>query len=580
MSLKIVLNRNILLELAGARSYARGEAYAAEGRVKGLREDGASIMAQVCGTQEYHVELWIEEGELAYSCNCPVGTDGACCKHCVAVGLTWLAQQVGQTRLVKAVTASPPVTLNDVRTYLLAMTPEALVELLMTQVQRDIDLREELLLRVARATERGINISTYREAIDRSLALDDYLDYDNTDTYASGVSRVLDSLEELLKAGYSEEALSLIEYAIPAMDMSAGMVDDSAGLVSMEIEHLQLLHHSACVAVQPDPKVLARQLFFWELQNEYVDFSGAADEYAEMLGEAGLAAYRKLAEAEWEEIPALAPGQSDAEPVRKQRRRITKVMESLAHVSGDVDALVAVKSRDLSHAYTFFQIAQLYQNAGRHDDALAWAERGLQAFPERTDSHLREWLVEEYHRRGRRDDAMALVWLAFTEQPALPAYKQLHDHASRIGQWPQWRERAWTLLHQRVAREQKSRSYAWAPLDRSEIVRILLWEGKEEDAWQEAVAGGCSSDLWLQLAALREAQHPEDALQVYLRQIKPTIDLTDNNAYQTAIGLLQKCRAIMIRLGMQDEFTRHIQALRVEYKRKRNFIKLLDAEKW
>jgi len=569
-----------LRAFAGERAFSRGAAYAADQRVEGLSEDGACLVAEVCGTQEYHVELWVEDGELAYECDCPVGMDGACCKHCVAVGLAWLEQRQHATSQPGTRAASPAVTLEDVRAYLRTLTPDALVELVMAQAHRDADLREQLLLRVARASAHGVDLQTYRKAIDRAVALRDFLDYGGTADYASGVSRVLDSLEELLQDGRGEEALTLIEYAVQTLDTSVGQVDDSDGYLGEEIERLQELHHRACEVVRPDPEALAHQLFTWELENEYVTFNGSASAYEEILGDDGLATVRALVEAAWAKMPALAPGQSDANRYGT-RWRITSMMESLARASGDVDAVVAVKSRDLSHAYAFYLIAQLYQDAGRHDDALAWAERGVQAFPERTDTRLRQFLIEEYHRRERHDEAMAIVWHAFTESPALPAYQQLADHAARIGQWPQWRERAWTLLRERITSVRTARSYPWTPnIGHSELVRILLWEGKLDEAWQEATTGGCSADLWLQLADTRVVDHPEDALQVYQRQITPTLDQTNNDAYARAMGLLQKCRAIYLRLGRLEEFQHYITALRVEYKRKRNFIKLLDAAKW
>lgn len=159
------------------------------------------------------------------------------------------------------------------------------------------------------------------------------------------------------------------------------------------------------------------------------------------------------------------------------------MMESLARAAGEVDAVVAVKSRDLSLAYTFYQIAQLYQEAGRHDDALTWAERGLQAFPVNTDRRLRDWLVEEYHRRGRHDEAMALVWQAFTEQPALAAYQALHEHAVRLGQWETWRERTWAVLREQVAKAKAaSRGYqppivTWTECTRPSSQRMMRPSG-------------------------------------------------------------------------------------------------------
>jgi hypothetical protein len=80
-------------------------------------------------------------------------------------------------------------------------------------------------------------------------------------------------------------------------------------------------------------------------------------------------------------------------------------VESLARASGDVEKVAAVMSRDLSHAYSYLKIAEVYREARQHDQALLWAEKGLNAFPE-TDGRLREFAAEEDHRRRRHEDAM------------------------------------------------------------------------------------------------------------------------------------------------------------------------------
>jgi len=579
MSLKSVLTHEMLQELAGGRSFARGEAYADDGRVSGLIEDGERVIAEVQGTHDYHVELWLDDDGLAYECDCPVGTGGVCCKHCVAVGLALLDECARDNEPLPSEASSTAVTMDDVRDYLRGLSPEALVEMMMEQVRQDAELREGLLLRIARSSSRGIDLQTYRKAIDRAIAVPDYVDYEDSYSYTSDAERVLDSLEDLLLDGHGEEALMLIEYAVPLLDRSVEQVDDSSGYLSSVIEQAQELHYKACAAAKPDPETLAKNLFTWMLENDYLTFDDAVERYAELIGESGLATYRALVEAEWARLPALVPRQTEAS-LSGNRRRITCMMESLAIASGDVDALVAIKSRDLSFPYTFLQIAVIYQEAGRHDEALEWAERGLRAFPERTDARLRQWLVEEYHRRSRHGEAMAILWQAFTEKPTLAPYQALSEYASRIGQWEGWRERAWTKLRAGAAK-MASQRYAWdTSAGYSELVRILLWEEREEEAWQEANAGGCADDLWMQLAALREAEYPEDAVKVYLHRIPPTLNRTNNESYDTAIDLLRKIQPIMSRLNRQAEFQQYVVDLRAEFKRKRNFIKLLDAGKW
>ena len=58
--------------------------------------------------------------------------------------------------------------------------------------------------------------------------------------------------------------------------------------------------------------------------------------------------------------------------------------------------------------------------------------------------------------------------------------------------------------------------------------------------------------------------------------IAPILKQTNNAAYEEAVKLLCKIHNLMIRLGRDADFEDYLVALRVEYKRKRNFIKLLD----
>ncbi|MBI4279371.1 MAG: SWIM zinc finger family protein, partial [Armatimonadetes bacterium] len=87
-----VLHERALRRMADTASFWRGTEYFAQRRVRGLIEQAGTVTAPVQGTQRYLVTLWPEGDELAYSCTCPVGEDGLFCKHCVAVGLAWLAQ--------------------------------------------------------------------------------------------------------------------------------------------------------------------------------------------------------------------------------------------------------------------------------------------------------------------------------------------------------------------------------------------------------------------------------------------------------------------------------------------------------
>jgi len=141
-SLATILTRRLVHRMADAGSLERGADYVVRGRVHGLVHDGEVVVAEVVGSRRYRVRLWAEDGELAYACTCPVGDDGRFCKHCVAVGLTWIDSRTS------AAAAQP--SLADLRAHLSTLSSEALVELLMEHAAADARLRRRLSLETVR----------------------------------------------------------------------------------------------------------------------------------------------------------------------------------------------------------------------------------------------------------------------------------------------------------------------------------------------------------------------------------------------------------------------------------------------
>lgn len=574
-----IVDVRVLHRMAGARAFERGESYFKRGHVGTLVEHDGTVSAKVEGTRTYRVKLWREDDALDYACSCPVGRDGQFCKHAVALGLA-LLQAVSPKAVTKA-KAPSRVTLDDVRVHLLARDKSALVDMLMQQLVEDDTLRRRLLMEAASRGPGKPDLATCRQAIDDAVDVDAFVDYRDAFEYARGIDAAIDGIEKLLKQGHATEAIELAEHALAAVEQAMGSVDDSDGEMGALLERLQELHHRACKKAKPDPDALARRLFAWELGGEWDVFHGAARTYADVFGKKGLAAYRQLAEAEWANVPVLRPGRDDHGKY-EGRFRITSIMEALAQQAGDDDALIAVKQRDLSSPYAFLQIAEIHHASRRHDLALDWAERGIKAFPQRTDARLRNFLADAYHRRKRHDDAMALIWVGFDESPGLETYKHLLAHARRSGQHASWRERALEHLRRAIASEQQRPVAGWARrrVDHSVLVTVFLWENDVEAAWCEARVGGCSEALWLQLAAKREKSHPQDALPIYQRQIEPTLAQAGNEAYRQAIGHLRKVRELMGRLEDRAGFTACLGEIRAKHKRKRNFITLLDRARW
>jgi uncharacterized Zn finger protein len=554
-----------MLELAGETYFERGEGYHRGGHVHDLVEHAGVVVAKVAGTEDYRVRLWSEDG-LDFACDCPLGMDGEFCKHCVAAGLAWLEGDFS------AHAPGGSATMDDVQTYLEEQDKDLLVRMVMQQAMEDEGLRERLLLRASRVG--GLDLAAFRRTIDAAVGFDeDY--YGPPWDYARGIQNVVEAIAELLEDGFATEVIELSEYALASVERA--MNYDVDGTIGGILEALEGLHHEACKRAKPDPEALAKRLFEWELGGDLDTFFDSVNTYADVLGERGLAEYRRLAEKEWADVPALGPDREDRPRYYGKREIVADIMQTLAYRSGDVEALVAIKSKDLSNSFAYLEIAQIYKQQGDDEKALEWAEEGAWVFPGGGNSDLRRFLADEYHDRGRHEEAIDLIWREFAGRPRLDGYQELKARADQAGTWERWRVKALDFVREDIARvkRESNQSYLSYPADHSELVEIMLWEGNVEDAWCEAKEGGCSDRLWLELASLREEDHPEDSLAIYQERIEPLVNKTNNTAYKRAYELILKVRTLMRRLGRQAEFDEYVELLRLEYKRKRNFMKLL-----
>jgi uncharacterized Zn finger protein len=582
-SLSTLLDEQNLRRLAGGRSFERGVDYAASGQVARLTRGATSVEAGVQGTHRYRVELWVEGGELRGRCSCPMGAGGAFCKHCVATGLA--ALEAGDD-------APTPISVDDVRAHLNSLKKKELVELLIAEAREDERLLDRLRLRVA-TNKDGVDMASFRDAIDRAIDPGGFISYAEAYDYARTLDETIASLRAVLTAGHAVEAVELIEYCCAAIERAGDRMDDSDGHLGIAFDSLQRLHREACEQADFAPTQLAERLFERMMATDHELFYDAADVYAPLLGEPGRRRYAELVRAEWERLPALRPedvryersafsavfeDEGDAE--RDTRFRITYVMKLLATQSGEPDELVAVLSHDLSSPYSFLGIAEVYAEAGRDDDAIEWAERGVEAFPARGDPRLVKFLAAAWRRRGEHARAAELMWSLYEAHPGLGHLEELKPYAEEAGTWVDVRGRALDLLRKRIAvakEERRARGYGWSHRDATELVRIHLWEGDLGAALADAREGGCRQEVWLALAEALEDDKPWEAMIIYREQVEPTIERKRKADYREAADMLARVRDLMDRTGHGDEFPVYLKEVRERHRRKRNLMKLLQA---
>ena len=123
----------------------RGLDYFSHGQVESLEVTDDGVRAGVRGDQDYTVTLRADDGMLDYSCDCPVGSGGAFCKHCVAAGLAWLNRAAGPAK-ASARRNAKKVTLEDAGKILQNENKETLVKMMLDWAGDDDRLRERMIL--------------------------------------------------------------------------------------------------------------------------------------------------------------------------------------------------------------------------------------------------------------------------------------------------------------------------------------------------------------------------------------------------------------------------------------------------
>jgi len=487
-----------------------------------------------------------------------------------------MSEKLSKLNKISRYQPEPEVLIRD---FLLKQSVEFLVEQLINQIQRDDILFRNLYLKAERASGVLEDVTSFRKAIDHAARIDDFIGWREAGDFASGLHEIANSLEELMSPASAGDLVDLTEYFIVRLDKSLESVDDSSGEVGGVLRRLESLHLEACILAKPEPVELAERLFHYEMTLSFDSFYDSLNKYQDVFGESGCAHYRVLAEKQWEQIKPIKADDKNRTPDNGRRFRITKIMETLANMSGDINALVAIKSRDLSMPYHYLSIAEIFQKAGQIEHALEWAEKGLKEFPGRQDNRIRDFLAFEYIKCERTAEAEQLVWVQFEEKPELAQFCKLHDLGKNLGNWTSLRERALSSLESTVVIKANTIT-RWHPQptqpDWSQRIEIAIWENDLETAWQFSQMGDCSRRTLLSLAEKLEKHQPNNAASLYCKIIPSIVDETNNQAYQEAIRYLEKLGGIFCSLNKTEELAKFVESLRIRFKAKRNFIKLLD----
>jgi uncharacterized Zn finger protein len=545
----------VLRELAGAKVFARGAAYYRDGQVQILAIKPGRVLAQVAGTEDYRTELTGDGEDIDGECSCPAFDDWGFCKHLVATALA--------ANEFRADEVDGSGALARIRDHLKEQGIDALVQMIADLVEQDPVLFRKLdAAAAAMHVDDKIPRASLRKMIDSATRTRGFVDYREASHWVAQVSSVLDTVAGLTSGARAGLAVELAERAIDRIEQAIEEIDDSDGRCGMLLKSARDIHLAAVREVRPEPMRLARDLFAREVEDDYGAFEGAVALYADVLGETGLAEYRRLATEAWEKLPPCT-----IDPVQQEvfgnHHQLMSILDFFAERAGEVDTRIALRAKDLSSQWRYLQLAEFCLSQGREDEAIRRAEEGLWVFEDaRPDERLVLFAAELLSKAGRKGEAEAHLQRAFERAPTLELYTRLRKFGGEAA-----RERVLKFLEPKQVRGERIHWHNPADL----LIRIWMHEKMFDAAWGAVRKQGSSMALKEALARASEATHPREALEVYVGRVDELVNTGSASAYAEAAKLVAR----MATLRSKAEQLAYVLTLKVRFGRKRNFMKLL-----
>ena len=606
-----------LLEESSPGILRRGKTYASSGAVEITAEDAEpspAVHARVHGTQVYSTDVWIEDGSVAGSCDCPSADDGWFCKHQVAVALIWRDRLSGIETAIddsarRKVEASTKRTQTleqkriSLRDFLHARKASELAARLLELAGRHREIERELQ-QWRQLTDGSDQPADWKRLVTEILAPGtDFLSWNECRAYVGRASAVLPLLKRARESN-PEGAVALCLHAMRRVWAALSQADDSDGEIGNLSTAIAAEWVGSIRAAGPRPSSFGDSYLQIQLDDPFGCFDADAVEQA--MGDAAIGRFRRALAERWRKSKdevLRARAAREAETSRRSGKIRTEYfrdastqdadrqlfpledlyLEQLQKV-GDIDTALAVLREDLSRPSDYVRVTLFLEEHDRLREAFLNAEQACKVFPD--DWRLQDDLLEYYERDGWTEEALALRRRQFNEQPSVEHFQAVMKAGRAAGReveslreelmhWLEERERLDLLESQKSSSVDIFRRRG----QRSDALNVSLRAGVfcAERRWVEACdlvqpPAVCNPGLLAQIARHLGPAHAGEAV-VLLRRVFDGAMTKASSPYSDELELV---REIAERLDAEQR-TIWLRALRTTYRAKRNFVRDLPS---
>jgi hypothetical protein len=395
-----------------------------------------------------------------------------------------------------------------------------------------------------------------------------FVKWDEVSRLVLNLDRVCEKVEALVRAGEAERAVTLYEVFLAGVYDKIEEADDECDLA-------KLFHRLVCGWIQArqaagnSAEETVRQLLNWMKNDNYGFCNDIEKDVVKALDARGRRLFIGHFQSRVERVmAALATGPAKAifeydNSLRLPAMSLKDIFESLGDVSAysSLCERLGLSPRDCEH------LAQMEVSRKHWARALEWVEKGLALKAMRNwhneDSSSLEHLKPEILRKlGRKDDALALAWGDFQENPTEFAYEQLMRYVPKVKK-DEWRERAMA-----VANKADLDNFISLCVKAKEWNRLVQRIQEAESAELEALSHYCTEPAAQGLAK----KDPLAAAKLYRALGMRVVNAGKSKYYREALEHLAKARDLYCSAGQTAEWSAVVESVRTVHSRKSGFI--------
>ena len=405
--------------------------------------------------------------------------------------------------------------------------------------------------------------------IEEALDLGEFVSYKQAWDFIRNLKNVKEKIDGLLKKGQAKRCVPLYEMFLSGCYEKADEIDDSSGNLGMFFEELFCSWIKARQKARYADEETVHNILKWMDNDSYGFCYNIEKNLVTVLNRKGLSLFENSIQSRFKE--AFSPVKSEG--IRRiydfpyAVRQNADILKIVYIAKKDIESYLSLCEKIGTTPKDCENIAKIYEEKRHFQDALMWADKGLELerkdkWPNESSWNLPMLKRKLFKKMGRKEDAFESAWSAFKEHPSEYTYDEMMKYVSKKNR---------EYWHKKAIEEAKRASLP--------AIIELCTKTKELKILAESISAAKHEELedishytTEKAAQELEKNHPIEVAKIYRALGMRIVKAKKSKYYGIALEHMLKAKKLYSENDCQEEWLSLVENIRRDHYRKYSFI--------